>query len=168
MDSWLTALIASAAALGGSALTGFITYRVSRRDREVREAEELRAALVAYGAALDRLGFRVDQLPQAPGRATKWQARQLERWYTLDWLIGRLSTATLGRGVMRAIDELIFATNRLALIAPEPVLEAAEAINKLISRFEQGDGRWKADWQEARNALTAASRNAVPHVEPSA
>lgn len=64
---------------------------------------------------------------------------------------------------MKVIDELTTATNRLILIAPHPVLEAVEEINQLLNRFEYRDGQWKAEWREARDALTRASREAVPH-----
>lgn len=34
MDTWLVALIAAAGAIGGSALTGVIAYRLARLERE--------------------------------------------------------------------------------------------------------------------------------------
>jgi hypothetical protein len=164
MDTWLTALFAAGGALAGSGLTGFITYKVARREHEARDVDELRTALVTYGAVLDRLGLRIDQMPHPPGPFGRWANRQVARWRDLDWVIGRISTATLGRGVIRIIDELTVATNRLILIAPQPVLEATEAINQLLDRIKLRDPQWKVEWQEARNALARVSRDAVPHL----
>lgn len=135
MDTWLTALVAAGGALAGSALTGLITYKVAWREHEARGVEELRAALVAYGAILDRLGLRIDQMPHPPGPVGRWTNRQVSRWRDLDWVLGRIASATLGRRVTRMVDEFATATNRLILIAPQPVLEAAEAISALFDRF---------------------------------
>lgn len=126
MDNWLVALIAAGGALGGSALTGVITYRLALVERKALDRGELRAALTAYGSALDRLTLRIEQLPQAHGIEEDWTTKLVARWRTLDWVMGRLSTATVGRGAMLALDEVIAATNRLMLVAPESVLEAME------------------------------------------
>lgn len=69
--------------------------------------------------------------------------RRAARWRDLDWAMCRLSTGTLGRGTMRALDELITAMNRLLLIAPEEVLDAVLGISGLLERFEQRDERWR-------------------------
>jgi hypothetical protein len=65
---------------------------------------------------------------------------------------------------MRTLDELITAMNRLLLIAPEEVLDAVLGISVLLERFEQRDEGWGEEWREARNAVAAASRAAVPHL----
>lgn len=64
--------IAAGAALLASALTGLITYKVAAREQRGRDVEELRAALAAYGAVLDRFGRHLDQLPHPPGPAGRW------------------------------------------------------------------------------------------------
>jgi hypothetical protein len=161
MENWLVALIAAAGALGGSALTGLIAYRLARLEREGLDKGELRTALAAYGAALDRLTLRVDQLPQAHGIEEDWMTKLVARWRTLDWLMGRISVATIGRGAMRSIDEVITATNRLTLVAPGPVMETMQALSELISRFEPGETDWRKEWQAARAAFAIASRRAV-------
>lgn len=59
VDAWLTALIGVGRALAGSALTGFFTLKVARQEHVLtRDVDELRAALVADGSVLDRLGLR--------------------------------------------------------------------------------------------------------------
>lgn len=164
MDSLIAAAVAAGAALLSSALTGFITHKIAAREQRGRDVEELRAALSAYGAVLDRFGRHLDQMPHPPGPAGRWVNRQVSRWRGLDWAMGRLSTGTLGRGAMRTLDELIAAMNRLLLIAPEEVLDAVLGISVLLERFEQRDEDWRQEWREARNAVAAASRAAVPHL----
>lgn len=166
MDNWVVALIATAGALGGSALTGVITYRLARLERNALDKGELRAALTAYGAALDRLTLRVEQLPQAHGVKENWMNGLVAKWPILDWLIGRMSTATVGRGIMRAVDEVIAATNRLLLIAPEPVLEAMGAVSDLIGSFDPGATKWRDEWRAARAAFAGASRRATTPLSP--
>lgn len=85
----------------------------------------------------------------------------MTRLPTLDWLMGRLSTATLGRSTMKAVDELIYASNRLLLIAPESLFPPVESISNLLAGLEERDERWKADWQAAREDLAATSRRAL-------
>ena len=80
---------------------------------------------------------------------------------TLDWLIGRMSTATVGRGIMRVVDEVIAATNRLLLVAPGPILDEMEAVSELIGTFDPGALKWRDDWKAARAAFASASRRAV-------
>lgn len=164
MDSSIAAGIAAGAALLGSALTGLITYMVAAREQRGRDVDELRAALAAYGAVLDRFGRHLDQLPHPPGPAGRWVNRQVSRSRDLDWAMGRLSTGILGRGAMRTLDELMTAMNRLLLIAPEEVLDAVLGISVLLEHFEQRDEGWGAEWREARNAVAAASRAAIPHL----
>lgn len=164
MDSSIAAGVAAGAALLGAALTGLITYKIATRQQRGREVEELRAALAVFGAVLDRFARHLDQMPHPPGPAGRWVNRQVSRWRDLDWAIGRLSTATLGRGAIRTLDELITAMNRLLLIAPEEVLDAVLRISDLVARFEQRDESWDEEWREARNAVAAASRAAVPHL----
>lgn len=161
MENWLVALIAALGAIGGSALTGVITYRLARLERQALDRDELRAALTAYGAALDRLTLRVEQLPQAHGVKEGWMNRLVAKLPTLDWLIGRMSTATVGRGIMRVVDEVIAATNRLLLVAPGPILDEMEAVSELIGTFDPGALKWRDDWKAARAAFASASRRAV-------
>lgn len=161
MENWLVALIAAAGAVGGSAVTGIVAYHLARLEREARDKDELRTALAAYGAALDRLTLRIDQLPQAHGIEEDWMTRLVARWRTLDWLMGRLSVATIGRGAMRTVDEVIAATNRLMLIAPGPVMERMQILSELIGRFDPGGADWREEWQAARNAFAKTSRGAV-------
>ena len=142
-------------------MTGVVAYRLARLEREGQDKDELRTALAAYGAALDRLTLRIDQLPQAHGVKEDWTTRLVARWRSLDWLIGRLSVATIGRGAMRSIDEVISATNRLLLVAPDPVLASMETLSELIGRFDPSGSGWRKEWQEARTAFAQASRAAV-------
>lgn len=142
-------------------MTGVIAYRLARLEREARDKDELRTALVAYGAALDRLTVQVDQLPQSHGIEEDWMTRLVARWRTLDWLMGRISVATVGRGAMRAIDEVISATNRLMLVAPEPVIETMQILSELIGRFDPGEAQWREDWKAARTAFAKAAKGAV-------
>ncbi len=161
MEDWLVALIAVAGAVGGSAVTGAVVYRVARLEREAADKGELRSALVAYGAAIDRLTLKIHQLPQAHGIEEGRSNRLVARWRTLDWVMGRLSVATVGRSTMRVVDEVISATNRLILVAPEPIVETMQAISDLIGRFEPASEDWKRDWQSARNVFAEASRRAT-------
>ncbi|HEX6689093.1 MAG TPA: hypothetical protein VF085_10585 [Solirubrobacterales bacterium] len=161
MENWLVALIAAAGAVGGSAVTGVIAYRLARLEREALDKGELRTSLAAYGAALDRLSLQVDRLPQAHGIEEGWTTRLVALWPTLDWLMGRLSVATIGRGAMQAVDEVIAATNRLMLVAPQPVMETMQIISELIGRFEPAGAGWRGEWQDARAAFARASRESV-------
>jgi len=161
MENWLVALIAAGGALSGSALTGVIAYRLARLEREAFDKGEMRTALASYGAALDRLTLRIEQLPQAHGIEEDWTTRLVARWRTLDWVTGRLSTATVGRGAMRALDEVIAATNRLVLVAPESVLEAMETLSELIGNFNPSGSKWREEWRAARSAFAGASRRAA-------
>jgi len=164
MDSSIAAIIAASAALLGSELTGLITYKVADREQRGRDIDELRAALAAFGAVLDRFGRHLDQMPHPPGPVGRWVNRQVSRWRDLDWAMGRISSGTLGRGAIRTLDELMAAMNRLLLIAPEDVLDAVLSISVLLERFEQRDASWQAEWREARSAVAEASRAAVPHL----
>jgi hypothetical protein len=161
MQSWLVALTAAGGAILGSALTGLISYRLAQLDRKADAKSELRASLVAYGAALDRLTLQIEQLPQSQGIDENWTTRAVEQLPTLNWLIGRLSTATVGRSAMRALDEVIAATNRLILIAPESILDAMQRPSELIGQFEPAASSWKKEWREARASFAAASRSVV-------
>jgi len=161
MEQIFTAAVTGLAVLAGSALTARITSRVSKAEREERAKSELLAALVAYGAAIDRLDLKISQLPPQPGRVSRSSSALMTRLPTLDWLMGRLSTATLGRSTMKAVDELIYASNRLLLIAPESLFPPVESISNLLAGLEERDERWKADWQAAREDLAATSRRAL-------
>jgi hypothetical protein len=161
MENWLVALIAAAGAVGGSAVTGVVGYRIAHLERGLRDREELRTALAVYGAALDRLTLQIDQLPQVHGIEEGWTTRLIARWQTLDWLMGRLSVATVGRSAMRAVDEVISATNRLMLVAPGPVMETMQITSELISRFDPSGVNWREEWQGARAAFASASRAAA-------
>lgn len=157
----LSPLIAAAGAVGGSAVTGAVVYRVARLEREAADKGELRAALAAYGAAIDRLTLKIHQLPQAHGIEEGRSNSLVARWPTLDWVLGRLSVATVGRSTMRVVDEVIVATNRLILVAPEPIVETMQAISDLIGEFEPASENWKRDWHAARNVFAEASRQAT-------
>lgn len=161
MQSWLVALIAALGAIGGSAVTGLVVYRVARIERETADKAELRSALGAYGAAIDRLTLKIHQLSQSHGVKEGWSNKSVAQWPTLDWVMGRLSVATLGRSTMRVLDEVIPATTRLILIAPSPVLEAMQGISDLVAAFDPGSENWKQEWQAARNAFAEASRKVV-------
>jgi len=95
---------------------------------------------------MDRLTLKIHQLPQAHGIEEVRSNRLVARWRTLDWVIGRLSVATVGRSTMRVVDEVIVATNRLILVAPEPIVEAMQTISDLVGRFEPASEDWKRDW----------------------
>lgn len=125
-------MIAAAGAVAGSAVTGMVVYRIARLERDAADRGELRSALAAYGAAIDRLTLKIHQLPQAHGIEDGRSNKLVARWPTLDWVIGRLSVATGGRSTMRVVDEVIFATNRLVLVAPEPIVETMQAITDLV------------------------------------
>lgn len=62
---------------------------------------------------------------------------------------------------MRVVDEVIVATNRLILIAPESIVKTMQGISDLVGQFEPASEDWKRDWQEARNAFAEASRRAA-------
>jgi len=161
MESWLIALIAAAGAVAGAAVSAIAVYRVARLEAGARDKDELRAALAGYGATLDRLNLKVEQLPQAHGIDENWTTQLVARWRTLDWLMGRLSVATIGRGGMIALDEMIAATNRLLLVAPEPILDVMERLSDLIGRLDPSAADWRDEWKEARSAFAGAARATV-------
>lgn len=151
------------AALLGSALTGLIAYFLARREQRARDNDELRAALAVFGALLDRIGRHLEQLPTLQDRGRKVN-RLIAGWRDLDWAIGRLSTATLGRGAIRTFDEFSVALNRLLLIAPQAVLDVTLNLTALLERFEARSPEWESDWREARSEFAAVARSAVPHL----
>lgn len=161
MESWLIALIAAAGAVAGAAVSAIAIHRVARLEAEARGKDELRAALAGYGAALDRLNLKVEQLPEAHGIDGNWTTRLVARWRTLDWLMGRLSVVTIGRGGMIALDEMIAATNRLLLVAPGPVLDDMERLSDLIGRLDPSAANWREEWKEARSAFAGTARATV-------
>lgn len=161
MESWLIALIAAGGAVAGAAVSALAVYRVARLEAEARDKDELRAALAGYGAALDRLNLKVEQLPQAHGIDENWMTRLVALWPTLDWLMGRVSVATLGRGGMIALDEMIAAANRLLLVAPGPVLDDMERLSDLISRLDPRASTWRDEWKEARSKFAGTARTTV-------
>jgi hypothetical protein len=163
MDPWLTTLTGAVAVLAGSTLTAAISSRTSRIEREERQRDELRASLVAYGVAIDRLSVRIAELPEPrPDRSPVGRMlRVLERWREFDWLMGRISTALFGRRAMQAVDELILATNRLQLVAPDLLREPMAAISDLLERVEHRDAAWRDEWNAARQSLAAASRSGL-------
>jgi hypothetical protein len=161
MEGWLIALIAAGGAVAGAAVSAIAVYRVAHLEAEARGKDELRAALAGYGAALDRLNLKVEQLPQAHGIDENWTTRLVARWPTLDWLMGRVSVATVGRGGMIALDEMIAATNRLLLVAPGPVLDDMERLSDLISSLDPNADIWKDEWKEARSNFAGTARAMV-------
>jgi len=161
VETWLVALIAAGGAILGSALTGAVAFFLARLEHDAAAEGELRTALSAYGAALDRLTIQIEQLPEAHGIEEDWTTRLLGKLRTLDYLMGRLSTATIGRAAMRAVDEVIAATNRLLLVAPESVLDAMQEVSELIGRFEPGSESWRDDWRSARGGVSRAARQAL-------
>jgi hypothetical protein len=160
-EPWIAVLIAAGAALLASALTGYIAHRLARAERAERGRGELAAALMAFGYAVDRMGLEVGQLPPAPSRLNRRLNAGLTRVRMLDWLVGQASRHSLGRPAMRALDGLMATHNRLMLVAPVPVLEAAERIHELLGRVEDRDEEWKTRWQLAREQLLVASQNAL-------
>lgn len=62
---------------------------------------------------------------------------------------------------MRAVDEVIAATNRLLLIAPAPILDEMEVVSELISSFDPGAPKWRGEWRAPRTVFAGASRRAV-------
>lgn len=90
--------------------------------------------------------------------------RQIARLRDLDWVLGRISTATLGRNAMRSLDELMVATNRILLIAPESVLAAVQEVNSALESFKPRDSEWSAKWSAARQGVAKAARATVPHL----
>jgi hypothetical protein len=161
MESWLVALIAAAGAVAGAAVSAVAVYRMARLDRDARDKDELRAALAGYGAAVDRLNLRIEQLPQAHGIEENRTTRMVARWRALDWLMGRLSVATIGRGAIIALDEMTVATNRLLLIAPGPVLDDMERLSDLIGRLDPSAASWRDEWKEARSSFAGTARAVV-------
>lgn len=161
MPDVATAAIAASAALLSSGLTGVLALRIARVEREDRSKAELAAAMAAYGYAVDRLGLEISQLPLTPSRTGRAVAAAVERLPTLDWSLGQLSRHTLGRPGMRALDAYAAAMNRLILIAPKPVLAAAERVNALLATFEERSLNWATEWQEARDGFVLAARDAV-------
>jgi hypothetical protein len=161
VDDWLVGLIGAAGAVGGSAVTGVVAYRLAGLEGEARGKEELRVALAAYGAARDRLSLQIDQLLRAHGIEEDWTARLIACWRSLDWLMGRLSVAMIGRGAMRAIDEVITATNRLPLVAPDPVLESMDTLSELIGGFDPAGSDWRKEWQGGADQFRSGLQGAV-------
>jgi hypothetical protein len=153
-----TVVLAAVTGLAASALTNAASARQARAERDDRGRIELRVALTAYGYALDRLDIEIVQLPPKPGRMARFTSRQAARLPILDWLVGRLAMHSLGRPMMRALDEFAAAANRLTLVAPESMLQPMEKIGWLLSRIGQRDERWRANWRAARAELFAVAR----------
>jgi hypothetical protein len=161
MSDWTNPVIAVAAALLSSGLTGVITLRAAGRQADRQQRSDLAAALQAFGYAADRLRLEIDQLPPPPGRLAASLQSASSRLRALDWSVGQISRHTLGRPVLSALDTYNAALNRLMLIAPTAVLEPMETLNGLLGRVQERDEAWADDWSSARGALTKAAREAV-------
>ncbi|HEU5105622.1 MAG TPA: hypothetical protein VFU11_07245 [Solirubrobacterales bacterium] len=161
MEQILAGVVTGLAVLAGALVTSRISARASRVEREERARSELVGALAAFGTAIDRLDVQIAQLPPPPGRVARSMRGATEHLRTLDWLMGRISTATLGRGAMKAVDELIYVSNRLMLLAPATLMPEIQAMNGLIERVELRDEQWRAEWRSSRESLAAASRRVV-------
>lgn len=164
MDGWMTALVGAAGVLAGSGLTGILASRQAGREHKAHDLEELRSALAAYGAAVDAIELRMAQMGGPMPRAARWILEQVEPHVRiLVWLIRRLSVATIARPTMNSFDQLAVCTNRLLLIAPEPVVDAVSAINELIGCFESQSSDWRQEWMEARRTFLIVARDVVSH-----
>jgi hypothetical protein len=162
MDGWMTALVGAAGVLAGSGLTGLLAGRQASREREAQDLDELRTALAAYGAAVDAVELRMAQMGGPMPRVARWIVGRVERHLRIiAWLIRRMSATTISWPVFESFDRLALAKNRLLLIAPTPVVDAAVAIDDLIWGFESNASGWQREWREARETFLVAARDAV-------
>jgi hypothetical protein len=160
VTDWVPAVISAASGLAGVAIGGGVTFVVQRADQDERRRGELAVALSAYGRAIDVLRRELERLP-ASTRFARITERLINRQRTpgLEYLLGSMHSATLGRSGIRAVEAFETAANRLMLIAPEDVLEAMEMTSQLLG--QPRDETWPARWQSAREQLAVASRRHI-------
>lgn len=155
-----TTAIAAGAALLGSALSAIAAAHSARRLAAAHQRTSLAAALEIYGYAVTSLGFEIGRLPPDRGQAIDALSSVAARLPMLDWTLGQISSRTIGRPTIRAVDTYNAAMNRLLLVAPQLILAHMQTINELVSA-DTRDERWRQEWSVARAAFTVAAREAV-------
>jgi hypothetical protein len=162
MEDWVPAVIGATSGILGAAVGGATTYATQRAVGRSQQRDELTAALVAYGYALDALHLQIQRLPRSTvvARASE-KMINFKRAPNLNRLIEWGFSTTIGRDAERAIDRLLATTNRLALVAPAEVLDIVERVNELLSVVNERDDDWDAKWTAARAELLVQARGNV-------
>lgn len=161
MSDVVLAVVTGVSGAVGACVGGGATFLAQRAERRDRDRGELRVALSTCLHALDMLHVEVQHLPPVDDRSRRLSGAIARRLPLLDWSAGMVGRYTLGRPVMRALGQTSAAVNRLALVAPEPVLEQLVAIHELMARIEQRDAGWEADWARVRGELQRAGMAAL-------
>jgi len=159
MDDTTLALIAAGAGLVGATVGSLVALRIAQLQSRERRASELSAAVASFGHAVDRLMLEIGQLPPSSGRTGVTLRSAVERRPYANWIVGQLTRWSLGLPAMRALDGLMAATNRLSLVAPEPMVRDVGRIPALLGRLAQRDQRAVAELDSARARLLAAARS---------
>ena len=146
----------------GALIGGSATYLSQRAALATQPRDELAAAVVAFGHALDHLHLRIQQLPR-PTRLSRAAESLVNSRRTphVTRLIEWGFTKSIGRDDQRAIDRFVAAYNRLTLVAPASLLEVVERLSDLLGRVEQGDKTWEEDWMAARADFLRSARTCV-------
>lgn len=87
-------------------------------------------------AVTDLIGLELARQPQ-PGRSARTVNRLVRRLPQIDYTSGRLDERIFTPHLRVLLERFSAASNRLALIAPEPVLEIIDELAGLMAEAEQ-------------------------------
>ncbi len=133
---WLTALISGGSAVLGGVVVAISNSWVRRADRQDAQAGELRATVTDFLAVTDLIGLELARQPQ-PGRSVRTINRLVRRLPQIDYTSGRLHERIFTPHLRALLERFSAASSRLALIAPEPMLEIIDDLAGLMAQAEQ-------------------------------
>ncbi|HEX8084556.1 MAG TPA: hypothetical protein VF529_09720 [Solirubrobacteraceae bacterium] len=157
----LTAIVSGGSAVAGIAVGGGIDVWQRIDERRERRLEQLESRLAMFGAALDGLVLEMESLPPQSRRGqilSEWLARRMP---TLDFFVGRLGRALLGRRLYALMGDFQRAGNALVVSAPPEIVVAMEPIGDALGAFSKEPDKWHARFEEARADFAAVARIAA-------
>jgi hypothetical protein len=111
-------------------------------------------------AVTDLIGLELARQPH-PGRSVRTINRLVRRLPQIDYTSGRLHERIFTPQLRALLERFSAASNRLALIAPEPMLEIIDELAGLMAQDEQVPAGWNERWNTARGRLVAATRDVL-------
>ncbi|MER5386184.1 hypothetical protein ABT040_39095 [Streptomyces sp. NPDC002688] len=178
-----TALVAAAAAVGGSAVTGMLAWVAAKRQADAAWAAGRRQADAAWTAGRDQANAawdagkrQADALLAVTGQTLAEQARAVERDVrrtayvaflgkaeaahrartTHQNALGTAAATTLRQAYLDAVNAVNEALNVVRLEGPDPVVTAAEDLINALAPTAQ-----PPHYTAARNAFLTTARAAV-------
>ncbi len=155
---WINAAIAGASAVGGGAVVAASNLGVRKADADDRRQAALLSAIVGYLHMIELIGLEAARQPKSGTAVTALNRFIEKRAPQLDYTTGRLHEAIFTPHLRELMDRYSLAANRLLMLAPSPLLEDVDRVNRLLGGFDGLDDEWIARWQEARGQLVRACR----------